>query len=247
VVAKDATKRLRNNQGAGYYMTSEQQNDNTSSTFLAENKTIEEIVSQIKYVIDQISTNFATARELVLELARRLNETKECELGQTCRKIKLILKDKIREGRITEKWIEECLPQEYKRKYNKSEVSSLSKVGRELVQQLETGDICSKEARAEDNNQTVASSAVMFTGESDAGESDAGNLIKNNPEQSASNLLEFEFYLTFRDVRQYMASLFPKVGEGGKVWFSGIINKSTGMVTYAQPDRRERLPIEYHR
>jgi hypothetical protein len=224
-------------------MTSEHQNDNTSSAFLAENKTIEEIVSQIRYVIDQISTNFATARELVLELARRLNETKECELGQTCRKIKLILKDKIREGRITEKWIEECLPQEYKRKYNKSEVSSLSKVGRKSVQQLETG----KEARAEDNNQTVASSAVMSAGESDAGESDADNLIKNNPEQSASNLLEFEFYLTFRDVHQYMASLFPKVGEGGKVWFSGIINKSTGMVTYAQPDRREHLPIEYHR
>jgi hypothetical protein len=225
-------------------MTSEQQNDNTSSAFPAENKTIEEIVSQIKYVIDQICTNFATTRELVLELARRLNETKECEVDQTCRKIKLTLKDKIREGKITEKWIEECLPQEYKRKYNKSELTSLSKVGRESisVQQLETGDICSKEAGAEDNNQTLASFIVKSKEESDA-----DDLIKNNPEQSASNLLEFEFYLIFRDVRQYMASLFPKVGEGGKVWFSGIINKSTGMVTYAQPDRRECLPIEYHR
>ena len=38
------------------------------------------------------------------------------------------MKDKIREGKITAKWIEDCLPPEYKRKYTtKSEVSSLSK------------------------------------------------------------------------------------------------------------------------
>ncbi|MFZ0329077.1 MAG: hypothetical protein WAL66_17425 [Nitrososphaeraceae archaeon] len=44
------------------------------------------------------------------------------------RKIKEVLKDKIREGKITAKWIEDCLPPEYKRKYTtKSEVSSLSK------------------------------------------------------------------------------------------------------------------------
>jgi len=48
-----------------------------------------------------------------------------------------MLKDKINEGRITGKWVEECLPQEYKRKYAKSELSSLSrnakKVGKILV------------------------------------------------------------------------------------------------------------------
>jgi len=47
---------------------------------------------------------------------------------QVSRKIKEILKDKISEGKITAKWIEDCLPPEYKRKYTtKSEVSSLSK------------------------------------------------------------------------------------------------------------------------
>jgi hypothetical protein len=48
-----------------------------------------------------------------------------------------MLNDKINEGKITGKWIEECLPQEYKRKYAKSELSSLSrnakKVGKILV------------------------------------------------------------------------------------------------------------------
>jgi hypothetical protein len=38
-----------------------------------------------------------------------------------------MLKDKIKDGKITGKWIEECLPQEYKRKYAKSELSSLSR------------------------------------------------------------------------------------------------------------------------
>jgi hypothetical protein len=38
-----------------------------------------------------------------------------------------MLNDKINEGKITGKRIEECLPQEYKRKYTKSELSSLSR------------------------------------------------------------------------------------------------------------------------
>src|SRR4051794_34896886 len=71
--------------------------------------------------------NFADAESLILELARHLDETKQSEQTQICRKIKEMLKDKINEGKITGKWIEECLPQEYKRKYAKSELSSLSR------------------------------------------------------------------------------------------------------------------------
>jgi hypothetical protein len=46
-----------------------------------------------------------------------------------CSKIKEMLKDKIAAGKITGKWIEKFLPQEYKRRYSnniKSELSSLS-------------------------------------------------------------------------------------------------------------------------
>jgi hypothetical protein len=46
------------------------QNDNTSLAFPVESKTLEKTISQVKYVIDQISLNFATARELILELAK---------------------------------------------------------------------------------------------------------------------------------------------------------------------------------
>jgi hypothetical protein len=56
------------------------------------------------------------------------------DLNYTCRYFQA-------EGKITAKWIEECLPQEYKRRYNnsiKSELSSLS--GSEDEQQEEDGD-----------------------------------------------------------------------------------------------------------
>ena len=98
---------------------------------------IENIIAKLRVVIDERDKNFADAKSLILELARHLDETRQCEETQICRKIKQMLKDKINKGKITGKWIEECLPQEYKRKYAKSELSSLSrnakKVGKILV------------------------------------------------------------------------------------------------------------------
>jgi len=88
---------------------------------------IEAVAVDLRAVIDALDKNFASAKSLILELARLLDETKECKQSQICRKIKEMLKDKIHEGKITGKWIEECLPQEYKRKYAKSELSSLSR------------------------------------------------------------------------------------------------------------------------
>src|ERR1043166_4385303 len=106
-------------------------------TTLLRTNQIENIIAKLRGVIDELK-NFADAKSLILELARHLDETRQCEGTQICRKIKQMLTDKINEGKITGKWIEECLPQEYKRKYaKKSELSSLSrnvkKVGKNLV------------------------------------------------------------------------------------------------------------------
>ena len=106
------------------------------TTLLPTNQ-IKNIIAKLRVVIDERDKNFADAKSLILELARHLDETRQCEETQICRKIKEMLNDKINEGKITGKWIEECLPQEYKRKYTKSELSSLSgnakKVGKILV------------------------------------------------------------------------------------------------------------------
>jgi hypothetical protein len=85
------------------------------------------IIADLRVLIDQLDNNFKTLKELLLEVARRLDEEGQCQTNQISTKIKEILKDKIKEGKISEKWIEECLPQKYKRKYTKSELSSHSK------------------------------------------------------------------------------------------------------------------------
>ena len=87
---------------------------------------IETVVVNLRAVIDALDRNFTSAKSLILKLARLLDETKECRQSQICTKIKEMLADKIKEGKITKKWIERCLPQEYRRRYAKSEQSSLS-------------------------------------------------------------------------------------------------------------------------
>ena len=55
------------------------------------------------------------------------------------REHKKILRDKIQKGKVSEKWIEECLPPEYKRTYVKSEPSSLSKQKKPQLVEVSTG------------------------------------------------------------------------------------------------------------
>ena len=87
---------------------------------------IKNVVVDLRAIIDELDRNFASAKSLILKLARLLDETKECRQSQICAKIKEMLADKIKEGKITKKWIERCLPQEYRRRYAKSELCSLS-------------------------------------------------------------------------------------------------------------------------
>jgi hypothetical protein len=88
---------------------------------------VKSMISSLRILIDQLDSDFKQARELIQEIARRLDEGNLCERNQISRIVKKILNDKIQEGKITEKWIEECLSPEYKRQYTKSELSSLSK------------------------------------------------------------------------------------------------------------------------
>jgi hypothetical protein len=93
---------------------------------------IKTVVVDLRAVIDALDRNFARAKCLILKLARLLDETKQCKQSQICTKIKEMLADKIKEGKITKKWIERCLPQEYRRRYAKSELCSLSGKAKKL-------------------------------------------------------------------------------------------------------------------
>lgn len=103
------------------------------------------ILGNLKSIIDQYDNNFTTARQLILDLARYMNEEKLCETDQISTIIKKILEDKIKEGKITPRWIEDCLPIEYKRKYAKSELTShlasggtkQTSAGQQIVQEVQ--------------------------------------------------------------------------------------------------------------
>lgn len=87
---------------------------------------LSEILTKLKIQIDGLNTIFETVRSIILQLAKFLDENKYCETNEVCSHIKKMLADKIKEAKITARWIEECLPKEYKRKYAKSELNSHS-------------------------------------------------------------------------------------------------------------------------
>ena len=82
---------------------------------------VKSIARNLRIAVDQMHLGLTKAKELILETARQLDEGHVEEQAKICKKIKEILKDKIQEGKISEGWIEECLPREYKRKYTRTE------------------------------------------------------------------------------------------------------------------------------
>jgi hypothetical protein len=96
------------------------------------------MIKSLKNKIDQLGIIFSTIKQLILQLAIHLDEDKKCERDQICALIKKLLTDKIKEGKVSSRWIEDCLPNKYKRKYIKSEFAShLTTAGQQLVQEVE--------------------------------------------------------------------------------------------------------------
>jgi hypothetical protein len=74
-----------------------------------------------------------------LGIARWMNETKHYKQDEICRKIKNELRKEIVQGNISKRCIERCLPSKYKRKYIRSEVSSVSKDEKLLIVNTQRG------------------------------------------------------------------------------------------------------------
>src|SRR5215831_7707053 len=71
-------------------------------------KDIKNIITKLRITVDHIDSPRNYARDLIHELARQFDEKRLCERGRISRKIKEILEDKIRVGKITKEWISEC-------------------------------------------------------------------------------------------------------------------------------------------
>ncbi len=80
------------------------------------------IIADLKMMVEILSLKFTKLREIIQELARRLDEEQICKQENICQTIKEILKEKIAEGKISERYIESCLPTEYKRKHIRKKI-----------------------------------------------------------------------------------------------------------------------------
>jgi hypothetical protein len=103
--------------------TNQEQRDRSASKEAIDSlpENVKSIARNLRIAVDQMHLGLTKAKELILETARQLDEEHVEEQAKICKKIKEILKDKIQEGKISEGWIEECLPCEYKRKYTRTE------------------------------------------------------------------------------------------------------------------------------
>ena len=80
------------------------------------------IITDLKMLVEKLHLKFTKLREIIQELARRLDEEQICKQENICQTIKEILKEMIAEGKISERYIESCLPTEYKRKHIRKKI-----------------------------------------------------------------------------------------------------------------------------
>jgi hypothetical protein len=162
---------------------------------LSDDQTIKNIIIDLRLAVDQLGKDFIKAKDLIHELARRLDESKQCERDQVSRKIKEILKDKIMEGKITAKWIEDCLPSEYKRKYTtKSEDTSLSKEStKEIEVDAQGNSISEPESAIFESTETSSENQSIPSPSQEIQEADNSELMRHL--QKSTNLNSAEYLL----------------------------------------------------
>ena len=56
------------------------------------------------------------------------------------------------------------------------------------------------------------------------------NLEKSSDKSLNGQLLDFEFCLKFKDLRQYMTTIFNRIGDHGDIWFHGKVDKNSGHI-----------------
>ncbi len=211
-------------------------NDNNSRA-----QDLDGIIASLLSIIDQIDSCFREAKALILELARRLDEGGVCERGHVCREIKKILKDKISQHKITETWIEECLPTEYKRMYNKSKLSLLSKqedivkerCDQRLIQVDHTGEeVMADNKSGEDAglfNEIQGRSKIEFEGERNDQDTRGYTFLIETPELKIhkSELV----FMIHREKYQEVINVMKKSKD-----FIQIIFDQLGPFVRVQPD-----------
>jgi hypothetical protein len=156
------------------------------------------IIVDLRIAIDQLSVASIRAKNLILDFAQKLDELGKCEKSEISTKIKEILADQINGNKISSKWIEECLPRKYKRKYTrKSELSSLSKKTDGKVQDSDVIDTI-------DNDDGSALLINHDTGHSDSSDNNRENTATDVASSRGFEIQEFETSIDNTDPYQIL-------------------------------------------
>ena len=237
---------------------SEQQEERTSNDSDSDSfpQDIKDTIATLRVVIDRINSDLKQARDLILEIARLLDERRLCERGYISIKIKEILEDKIKAGKVTERWIRKCLPQEYKRKYTKDkrELSSLSKQDKDkdteedqassandtVYNRFDNSELSEEEKERESHRkcknyeilqQKYEQLQSKLQGYEEVVRTHTS--VKTAKEliyRSSDGYQQFEFSVSFESLRQHMIAAFNSNSSVNRVWFTGKFNHRTGEV-----------------
>jgi hypothetical protein len=52
----------------------------------------------------------------------------------------------------------------------------------------------------------------------------------NTANIAVTNTGDFEFSLLLGDIKYHLVALYPSIGDAGKVWFSGKLDKDSGKI-----------------
>src|SRR5215469_14299261 len=210
-------------------------------------------VKELRIVIDQLHLNFIQAGELILEIARRLDEDHVVKQDQICRKIKEFLKDKIQERKISEGWIEECLPTEYKRKYKCRPKSQLNHL---LKHRPEQQVAVTRDGKIETNDEIAPQVIKSYREQQDIEDNPVATQIADSkPEQDIEYsaepqesqvdpdqvLQETSHEIRILLSRDSLSEQIARVDLPGIewVWLSGVMDEKSRIVSNVKLERGE--------
>jgi hypothetical protein len=205
---------------------------------------IKNIIAKLRIIVDHIDSPRKQAQDLIHELARLLDEKGLCERYNISKKIKEILKDKVHAGKVTGRWIESCLPPEYKRTYVKSELSSLSTSKRKRpdsvstepalvppIQVHESGRSIQQQRESDDTNSdnyTVTNHKDNQSGFDDNSKEGTTKVkskeaivssIKKNKNLTEKKVLVSCISMPFKDLQKDMEAVFRITNGIGEIFF----------------------------
>ncbi len=91
---------------------------------------VNSILAHLKRVLSEHYRCFQPVRNLLLQLAYKLETSNACDTRKVSTIIKQMLRDNIKRSEITSRYIHQSLPDRFKRQYSKREICSQFKLGK---------------------------------------------------------------------------------------------------------------------